>query len=129
MSFPKLRMDFPPKRIREFAEGCLRNNVPRAGFPRAVPALYHVPLSRSGHLSLISNQSSGLSRGDCHERHRERQHGNRINSRRDGKSNFRDCISTTRERVRGILIRPRVVACFPTTPCAAVLITPDCLLN
>lgn len=28
-------------------------------------------------------------------------HGNRINSRRDGKSNFRDCISTTRQRARG----------------------------
>lgn len=67
-------------------------NWPPAALPRAVPALYHVPLSRSGHLSLISNQSSGLSRGDCHERHKRSLHGNRINSRRDGKSNFRDCI-------------------------------------
>lgn len=71
------KMGFSPKRTsgRTFSRGVAPWIVREATFPRAVPALYHVLLSRSGHLSLITNQSSGFSRGDCHKRQRERYTG------------------------------------------------------
>lgn len=76
---------------RRFLKGAHapRRNVRSRGSRRCIVSA----LSRLGHLFLIWNQSSGLGRRG---RGQQRCTGNRINSRRDGKSNFRDCIYNAR---------------------------------